>query len=248
MSDCDRFLDALASDRLEPAHRAHAEGCAVCGPLLPLEASAASAPPPSLEAMHRRALEELRTTPARPWTRDAGRVALLQGGVALVVAATLGTRNWSSPLANHLALGLVGALLLALATVGSVLALAPGRRRPRLLLWLVPVIPLLLVVAGNGVHTATTMRSAMPCLLTVLLTAVVPLAVGLALLRGMALDAPRAAALGLSAASTGLFALHWHCADGSGSHLLCFHALPWLAVGLLAIPLRRAIPTTSHVP
>ena len=88
--------------------------------------------------MHRRALEELRTTPARPWTRDAGRVALLQGGVALVVAATLGTRNWSSPLANHLALGLVGALLLALATVGSVLALAPGRRRPRLLLWLVP--------------------------------------------------------------------------------------------------------------
>lgn len=248
MSDCDRFLDALVSDRLEPAHRAHAQSCAVCGPLMPREPSAAPAPVPSLEAMHRRALEALRTTPARPWTRDAGRVALLQGGVALVVAAMLGTRNWSSPLANHLALGLVGALLLALVTVGSVLALAPGRRRPRLLLWLVPVVPLLLVVSGNGVHTATTMRTAMPCLVTVLLTAVVPLAVGLSLLRGMALDPARTAALGLSAAATGLFALHWDCTDGSAPHLMGFHALPWLAVALLAVPLRRALPTKSHVP
>jgi hypothetical protein len=82
----------------------------------------------------------------------------------------------------------------------------------------------------------------------VVLTAVVPLAVGLALLRGMALGAARTVALALSAAATGLFALHWHCTDGSGPHLMGYHVLPWLAVALLAIPLRRAQPTNSHVP
>jgi hypothetical protein len=248
MSDCDRFLEALASDRLDPDNRAHARGCPVCGPLLPVDGSGTLPPGPSLEAVHARALEALRTTPARPWSRDAARLALLQGAVALAVASMLGVSNWNSPVAHHGALAVVGAFLLALVTVGSVAALAPGHRRPRLLLWLAPVVPLLLVASGSGVHTATTLRSAMPCLVTVLLTAVVPLAVGLALLRGMALDAPRAMALGLSAAATGLFVLHWHCADGSGPHLLCFHALPWLAVGLLAVPLRRALPTTSHVP
>jgi hypothetical protein len=146
------------------------------------------------------------------------------------------------------ALGIVGAILLAVVTLGAVLALAPGRRRPRLLLWLLPVVPVLLCLSGNGVHTATTMRAALPCFVTVVLTAVVPLAVGLAFLRGMALDAARAAALGLSAAATGLFALHWRCTDGSAPHLMTFHALPWLALALLAIPLRRALPTRSHVP
>jgi len=248
MSDCDRFLEALSSDDLDAGHRAHARTCPVCRLLLPVEGGETPTSGPALEALHLRALETLRTTPARPWTRDAGRLALLQAAVALAVATALGFSNWAWPGAHRAALVVAGAFLLALVTVGSVVALAPGRRRPRMLLLLAPIVPLLLLLSGNGVHTANTLRSEMGCLLTVLLTAVVPLAVGLALLRGMALDAPRTAALGLSAASTGLFVLEWHCTDGSGPHLLCFHALPWLAVGLLAIPLRRVVPTTSHVP
>jgi hypothetical protein len=248
MTDCDRFLEALASDRLDQASRDHARGCAVCGPLLPEPAPVAVTAGASLSSVHGRVLEELRTTPLRPWARDAARIALLQGAVAVVVTVLLGARNWSSPLAHHMALAIVGAALLVLVTLGSVVALAPGRRNPRVLLALVPLVPLLLVLSGNGVHTATTMRSALPCLVTVALTAVIPLAVGLALLRGMALDAARTAALALSAASTGLFALHWHCTDGSASHLMAYHALPWLALGLLAIPLRRALPTESQVP
>ena len=248
MTDCDRFLDALASDRLEAADRAHAAGCPLCRPLLPEGTDGVAHPGRSLEAVRARALETLRTTPARPWTRDAGRLALVQGAVAFGVSVVLGAKNWNSPLAHHMALAVVGALLLAVVTLGSVLALAPGRRRPRLLLWLVPVVPVLLVASGNGVHTATTMRAALPCLVTVVLTAVVPLAVGLAVLRGMALDAARTVALALSAAATGLFALHWHCADGSAPHLMTFHVLPWIALALLAVPLRRALPTRSHVP
>ena len=248
MSDCDRFLDALASDRLDEASRAHAGNCAVCGPLLPDEPPDGFTAPPSLEAIRTRALQALRTTRFRPWTRDAGRIALLQGGVALVVAVALGARNWSSPMAHHMALAIVGAILLAVVTLGSVLALAPGPRRPRWMLLLVPIVPLLLVLSGDGFHTATTFGAALPCLITVVLTAVIPLAVGLVLLRGMALDAARTVALALSAAATGLFALHWHCTDGSAAHLMGFHVLPWLALALLAIPLRRALPTKSHVP
>ena len=248
MSECDRFLEALASDRLDDSAREHARGCPVCGPLLPGERPPDAAPGPTLEAVRRRALEALRTTPLRPWTRDAARIALLQAAVALVVSVLLGARNWSSPIAHHMALAMVGAVLLVVVTLGSVLALAPGRQWSRWMLVLVPVVPALLVLSGNGVHTATTVRSALPCLVTVVLTAVIPLAVGLALLRGMALDGARTAALALSAAATGLFALHWHCTDGSASHLMLFHALPWLALALLAIPLRRALPTENHVP
>lgn len=248
MNECDAFLDALASDRLEAAHRTHARTCPVCAPLLPEASGAVSPAALSLDEVHRRALQALRTTPARPWARDAAMLALLQGAIALGVTVTLGTGNWNSPGAHRTALALVGAALLGTVTLGSILALAPGRRRPRALLWLVPVVPLLLVLSGNGVHTATTMGAALPCALTVVLTAVVPLAVGLALLRGMALDAARTVALALCAAATGLFALHWHCRDGSGAHLLAYHALPWVALALLAIPIRRALPTRSHVP
>jgi len=248
MSECDRFLEALVSDGLDEASRAHAAGCRVCGPLLPREPPGGPGSTPSLEAAHGRALEALRRTPLRPWTRDAARIALLQAAVALGVTMMLGMRNWSSPMAHHMALAGVGAVLLVIATLGSVLALAPGRRRPRWMLLLIPVVPVLLLLSGNGVHTRPTVQGALPCLVTVVLTAIIPLAVGLALLRGMALDAARTGALALSAAATGLFALHWHCTDGSASHLMLYHALPWLALGLLAVPLRRALPTENHVP
>jgi len=248
MSECDRFFEALVSDRLDDAARAHAASCPVCRPLRPGEAAPDPASAASLAEVHGRALEALRTSPLRPWTRDAARIALLQAAVALGVTVLLGMRNWSSPMAHHLALAAVGAVLLVIATLGSVVALAPGRWSPRWMLLLIPVVPALLVFSGNGMHTRPTVQGALPCLLTVVLTAVIPLAVGLALLRGMALDAARTGALALSAAATGLFALHWHCTDGSPSHLMLYHALPWVALALLAIPLRRALPTENHVP
>jgi hypothetical protein len=248
MSDCDRFLEALGSDQLDDAARAHAASCPICRPLLPVDAPPDAGSAASIEETRTRALEALRTTPLRPWTRDAARFALLQAVVALVVSGMLGARNWSSPMAHHLALAVVGAILLVIVTLGSVLALAPSRRWARWLLLMIPVVPALLIISGNGVHTTPNVQSALPCLVTVVLTAVIPLAVGLALLRGMALDAARTGALALSAAATGLFALQWHCTDGSASHLMLYHALPWLALGLLAIPLRRALPTENHVP
>src|SRR5262249_52854643 len=101
VNDCDRFLEALASDQLDDAARVHARGCASCRPLLPEESPDDGATPASLEPVRARALEALRTTPLRPWKRDAARIALLQGVVALVVTVMLGDKNWSSPMAHH---------------------------------------------------------------------------------------------------------------------------------------------------
>src|SRR4029453_6308773 len=93
MTDCDRFLEALASDRLDQASRDHARGCAVCGPLLPEPAPVAVTAGASLSSVHGRVLEELRTTPLRPWTRDAAPIALLQGAVAGGVSGLSGART-----------------------------------------------------------------------------------------------------------------------------------------------------------
>jgi hypothetical protein len=149
-------------------------------------------------------------------------------------------------MAQHMALAIVGAVLLVLVTLGSVVALAPGRRRPRALLVLVPLVPLLLVLSGNGVPHGHDDAQRPPCLVTVSDRGH-PARGGLALLRGMALDAARTAALALSAASTGLFALHWHCTDGSASTSWpTTHCPGWRSAS--RHPLRRALPTESHVP
>jgi len=248
MTDCDRFFESLTSDRLEPTDRVHAQSCARCGPLLPVTNESPDENPPALELLHRRALDELRGTPLRPWRRQARWLAALQGAVALAAVGLLGATNWRSPAVSQERLVLTGALLLLLATGGSVLALAPGRRRPRMLLPLVAVLPVLLVLSGNGVHTATGPGAGLSSVYTVLLTSLLPLAVGVMVLRGMAFDPGRALALGSTAAATGVFALHWHCTDGSAPHLLAFHALPWIFLAALVIPARRAVPTRSHVP
>ena len=68
MSDCDRFLEVLASDRLDEGARARAASCPVCGPLLPRETPPDVGSAAALEAVRTRALEALRATPLRPWS------------------------------------------------------------------------------------------------------------------------------------------------------------------------------------
>ena len=89
---------------------------------------------------------------------------------------------------------------------------------------------------------------AWPCALNVALISLLPLAATLLLLRQMAFDGRRAAAVALASGATGLFALHWHCMDGAAVHLLAFHALPWLSLAAVAVALRKLLPTRSHVP
>jgi hypothetical protein len=247
VSPCDTFAQHLESDSLAAADRAHAEECGLCRALLP-EASSEAAAPGSMERVRVAVLEAARTAPVRPWWREGALLAVVNAATALVAAVIVGTANWNSPAAHRPRLAAVGLLLLLSLTLGAMAALDPKRRRARALLWLAPLVPIALVLAGNGIAEARIFGEALSCAVVVCLSAGVPVVVGLICLRGMALDGRRAMAVGLTGATAGLFALNLGCGDGSAHHLLGFHVLPWLLVAGLLVFIRRWLPTLSQVP
>jgi hypothetical protein len=254
VSACETFAQHLESEALGDTDRAHAQGCRLCRALLP--EAAATGPSAegrgpnsaSLERVRAAVLEAARSAPVRPWWRLGALLAVVNAATALVVSVMVGTGNWDSPAAHRPRLAAVGVLLLVSLTFGAVAALDPNRRRARAMLWLALLVPVGLVLAGNGIATARTFGEALPCTLVVCLSAVVPVVTGLVLLRGMALDGRRAMAVGLTGAAAGLFALNFECRDGSARHLLGFHVLPWLLVAALLVLVRRRLPTQSQVP
>lgn len=241
-----RFLAHLSADTLDDADRSHAAGCRECKPLLP--GDGAVTPAPALETIHARALEAMRTSPVRPWRRDAVLLAGLNAGVALAAMAVLGGARWRASDADRGRLALVGLLLFGTLTLGEMAALAPRRRHSPFFLLLAFLLPLGLILCGHGLMSPQSVSEALPCAITVALTALLPLAATLLILRRMAFDGPRAAALALASGATGLFALHWHCMDGAALHLVAFHALPWLSLAAVVVALRRLLSTDSHVP
>ena len=241
-----RFVDHLSADALDEADRSHAAGCPECRPLLPDPRE--STAPPSLEAIHARSLEALRTTSVRPWRRDAWLLAGLNAAVAVGATAVLGGARWRASTDARPRLALVGVLLFGTLTLGGMAALAPRRRHSLLFLVLALLLPLGLMFAGQGLMSPLSAMQALPCALNIILIALLPLAATLLLLRRMAFDGRRTAALALASGATGLFGLHWHCMDGTALHLLGFHALPWLSLAAVAVALRRLLPTQSHVP
>jgi hypothetical protein len=254
VSACETFAQHLESEALDDADRAHAKGCGLCRALLPEAAatgpSAEGRGPSSASLGRVRAavLEVARSAPARPWWREGALLAAMNAATALVAAVMVGTGNWDSPTSHRPRLAAVGLLLLLSLTFGAVAALDPNRGRARAMLWLALLVPVGLVLAGNGIATARTFGDALPCAIVVCLSAVLPIVTGLVFLRGMALDGRRAMAVGLTGSATGLLALNFGCGDGSARHLLGFHVLPWLLVGGLVVLFRRWLPTLSQVP
>jgi hypothetical protein len=252
VSACETFAQHLESEAVDAADRAHAQGCNLCRALSPdgelgtgkgLTPSAAS-----LERVRAAIVEAARSAPVRPWWRDGWILAGVNAAATVMAAVMVGTGNWGSPTAHHLRLAMVGLLLALSLTLGSVAALDPNRRRARSLLWLALLVPVGLVLAGNGIATARTFAAALPCAVVGCVSAVVPVVTGLVLLRGMALDGRRAMAVGLTGGAAGVFALNFGCSDGSAHHLLGFHILPWLGVAGLLVLIRRWLPTLSQVP
>jgi hypothetical protein len=241
-----RFVAHLATDALDEADRSHAAGCPECRPLLP--GDGASTSPASLEAIHARSLEALRAAPVRPWWRDALLLAALNAVVAVSATALLGAARWRVSTDARLRLALVGVLLFGTLTLGGMAALAPRRRHSLLFLLLAFLLPAGLLLAGHGLLSPLSAMDALPGALNVLLIGLVPVAATLLLLRHMAYDGRRAAAVALASGATGLFALHWHCIDGTALHLIGFHALPWLSLAAVAVAIRRLLPTQNHVP
>jgi hypothetical protein len=144
---------------------------------------------------------------------------------------------------------LTAATVLALGvTAGAVLALRPGRLGQRLGRVLAAVAPLAVLLAADGRAASGRFAEGMSCLWTVVLLSLLPLAAGAWLLTRMAYSASRALTVGLASAGVGLLALQFHCANGTSAHLFVFHLLPFVALGGVAVLLRRLLPTWSHAP
>jgi hypothetical protein len=202
----------------------------------------------SLEAIRRAALAELERAPkARPWWVDA---------VALVAVNALCGLGWSTLFAFNLVqhtgpvlrgLGAAGLGLMALG--GAVAAVRPGGRPLRVLSLGVFVATVLVMLWGaSGFDPGTPFFGGVGCGLSELTASVVPAGVSLWVLSRFAPDAVRTLVAGLAAGAGGLLTLHLHCPNGTLAHLLVFHLAPWVLVSLVAVGLRRKLPSASWAP
>lgn len=258
--DCARTLDQLdrrEADR-EPALWQHLRDCPSCAAAAAAHrdvAAAGAAPHPPADATLARIRDRARgelsaSRPATPWRRQALWVALTYLAIGVVGGVVTGLR-WSQ-LRGTSALDLwsVGAVLVAVLTLGVFLGIAP-RRRAMLGAFLPAAAAggLLLVFGGSAVPTGRPfLAEGLPCLTTEVAMSLLPLAIAGWVLVHTAFDAGRAVALGLAAAATGLLSLHLHCAQGAWTHLAVFHLAPAALLALALVAVRRALPTRSYAP
>ncbi|MCP3166868.1 DUF1109 domain-containing protein [Myxococcus qinghaiensis] len=267
--ECSRVMDRLG-EALPPDLAAHVANCQECqvvtggfefisgpspAPTAPASASSDDEDdedtlPGQFDA-RRFALETLAKQPkARPWWHG---LVLLVG----VHAATVGvglmllSRDfWVGNAAHSSIVVGVAILILALLGAGTYIALSPHRR---VVPWVAVLatsgaLGLTVVLTGSGQQGRAFLAGLVGCMGTELAVTVVPLAVTLVLLSRSAFHPVRALAAGLSAGAASLLVLHLHCPDGTASHLLWGHVVPWLGLGGIAVLLRSRMPTSSHAP
>jgi uncharacterized membrane protein YhfC len=246
MTTHERLVEHLSDGVLDALDRAHASRCAACAALLAGDAQAQKTPPPRqawLDAAHRELAK-----PRRSWWVLA---LVLAAGNTLLATATvfvLEAWNWNASTSPRWLFLAAATVLAALVTAGALLALAPGRRWLQLAVGLAAVAPLSVLLASDGRVADSPFLAGAACLRTVVVLALLPLALGLWLLTRMAYSAWRALTVGLISGGVGLLALQFHCADGASPHLLVFHLLPWAALGGAAVLVRRLLPTSSFAP
>ncbi|MGO9829828.1 MAG: hypothetical protein ACLPJH_06780 [Myxococcaceae bacterium] len=246
MTPHQRLVEHLASGGVDAEDRAHGARCAACAVLLsdgPEEVLAPSVQSAWLAVAHRELAH-----PVRPWWRQPAAFGAANLVLATAAAAFLVPSNWGATTTAHWLFLAAVAALAALAIGGVFLALAPARRSVRAALLLAVLAPLAVLLAGDGQAPARPFLAGVGCLWTVLALAVLPLAFGSWLLTRSAYHPARALAVGLASAGVGLLVLQLTCEDGSSPHLLVFHLLPWVALGGVAVLVRRALPTWSYAP
>jgi hypothetical protein len=143
----------------------------------------------------------------------------------------------------------VAALLGAVLALFGVLAVRPGGRTSR---WValtgVMATGVWAVLAGSGATPGYGFWSGASCALTECLVSVVPMAAAAVLLTRFSFDLGRALLGGAAAGAGGMLALHLHCPNGTMSHLLVFHVLPWFLLAFVLAGVRMALPSKSAAP
>jgi len=242
MTAHERLVEHLTAGTLDGEDRAHAAGCPACAALLGAEApEAPHVRAEWLEAAHR----EL-ARPVRPWWVLALWLGLANALLAAAAVAVLQPWHWEAS-ASHPLLLASTALLSGMTTLGVLLALSPRRQWLRWVLALAALAPVaVLVTAGHGVATHPFLAG-VHCVWTAVSMSALPLAGGVWLLTKVAYSPLRALAVGLVSAGVGLLVLELHC-DGTSLHVLAFHLLPWAALAVAAVLVRRALPSSSYAP
>ncbi|WP_164015968.1 NrsF family protein [Pyxidicoccus trucidator] len=250
--ECSRVMDSLGGPL--PAELAsHVASCEDCQSLVGgFDVLGGAVPAPRLDAAREQALKELTAHPKpTPWWRE---LLVLLAVYTVVLVAGLAWFGRDGRLVGNLASPMVvaGVALLTLVLVGggAFAALAPTRRRlPWGLVALAAVgIAAAQVLGGSGLQIRPPMRGMMGCMGSEVVLSVLPLAAALVLLCRSAFQPVRALAAGLSAAGVSLLILHLHCPDGTVSHLLSAHVLPWLVLAGVAVLVRSRLPTRSYAP
>ncbi|HLT29507.1 MAG TPA: hypothetical protein VK013_05665 [Myxococcaceae bacterium] len=255
MNPCTRSLDLLDAELTE-ADRAHVAACADCSLLLgagdPLQGGStptghAPLPPPPAQA-----LEALKARPrAASWKRPLWILAAVQLAV-LVGAGVFFSLRAPQP-ANTAPMGtllLLGAAILAHLVVTGWMAFRPrwqvGAGR------VLGASGVLLMGAvlwgGSGAEIRPTWEGILHCIGVMAVLVALPWMGALQGLREMGSHGGRAFAAGASATGVGLLLLHVVCPEGTGTHLLLGHLLPWVMFAAGLIWMRGRVPTRSHAP
>jgi hypothetical protein len=249
---CEQVLDALPRGNVPAELEAHVRGCEHCRRVVQMHRALGRMGDPALTppASPARAMAELAAQPeGGVWWVPAALVSLVSLAVAGAGILAMGHgRPMGNPAPLATLLG-VAAVLVSLTVFGVGAGLGRGAGRSRLVLSVLGVgCAALLVAAGSGFGPARPLMSGEGCAVAELAVSAFPCLLAIWVLTRTAFDPVRAGLVALSAAAAGPLALTFHCADGTREHLLLFHAMPWLALALLAVAVRRLLPSRSFAP
>lgn len=201
-----------------------------------------------LSALAAAARAELTANPkARAWWLD-GLIVLAINIVMGITAAKL--FEWNDE-QHHSAMTKygVGTLWFVFMALASVLWLRPGSVKQR---WALGVgfigVSFAMVFALSGFDPGGAFMDGVWCAIAECKVAIIPVALVVALSTRFAAQKSHLIIGTFAAASGGAVALHFHCPNGTASHVLVFHVLPALVLAALAIAVRAMWKPKSFVP
>lgn len=240
-------IDELLKEAPTADALAHAKTCQECGPARAAwdAMNGAAASTASLQKARDAARAELKVQPkSRKWWVDATFLLGVNLAVAILASSLLSVRAFQPE--SQLSRWGISAALFTMMIVGAWAAVRPGAHLLRIVLLVIAAAGAIWVgIGGSGLSGDRPFSSGIACALTEAAVCFAPLLVVLWITSRFAFEPTRAIVGGLSVGATGMFVLHFHCANGSAEHLFTFHVLPWLVVGLGTLAIRRMLPSRS---
>lgn len=201
-----------------------------------------------LQKIRQAAQHALEASPVqkRSWWRKLAQVLAVDLLFVVVMAGAL------SPVKTpwDMVWGMTGFMLILLLNFGLFAAVSPQRHPSARVsvIWAVVVAFLTLGVATHWSNGLPLLPAGLPCWAMEWGLSIAPVSLAIVLLRCFAYH-PLRTWLGILASGlVGLFTLHWHCQVLTGEHVLWFHLVPWLLVGVVGVWIRSRLSSKTFVP